>query len=221
MSLGRQSSRRPLAIAPLLALFAAVAVSQPNLQGWTELKQRVVNARQLIGSAVTNGVTPMGRVQDLLLTPDSTQVQHILFEVPYPASLWGARDGFVAFEESRIEHGLGFNLVVNFDEEESLRRPEELEVSPEVARQRLVSRILYQPIEFEDGVTLEIGDLLIDRRGGEVTHYVVETDASAVFESARRTVPADRVEVRDDGRRVASVRVDELDALQGFDPGLL
>lgn len=204
-----------------IVLVQAPSSAQTDLESWSDMSRRAVSARQLIGSSVTNGVTPMGMVQDIMLTPDRTQIEYVLIEVPYPVTLWGAEDGFVAFEDVDIARTAQLDLEVRVDEGESVRLPEELDSVEIAAAERLASRLLDRPARFEDGATLQIKNLLINPDTGTVTHYVVETNPEAIIRSARRAVPTRYVEVRDDGMVVVPLRVEELDDLQEFDTAFL
>lgn len=202
-------------------LLSTPAAPQADLDRWADMARRVVTAHELIGSSVTNGVTPMGMISDFVLTPDGADVQYLLFEVPYPLTLWGAQDGFVEFEDVSFERTAGLDLEVRFDEEESLRLPEEFEATRADVEYRLASYLIKQRAHFEDGEALDIENLLVDAVTGAVTHLVVETDPEAIIRSDRRAVPTENVEIREDGRVFVSLHSEALDGVQNFDPAFL
>jgi hypothetical protein len=76
-------------------------------------------------------------------------------------------------------------------------------------------------MQFADDAAREIEDILIDKDTGAIIHYVVETDPESIFRAARRTVPAARVTVEEDGQITAALRLRELEDLQIYDPALL
>ncbi|MBN1240985.1 MAG: hypothetical protein JXB36_20975 [Gammaproteobacteria bacterium] len=201
--------------------FTGSARPEADFESWSTMQREVLKVKQLIGSDVSNGVTPMGTVTDLVLTPDAKNVEFILFKVPYPTSLWGGNDGFVAFEDVVFERGLGLDVEVRFDPEESARLPEDLEISVDELDKRLASRVLDQQIRFGDGAAVEVHNLLVDRRTGAVTHYVIEIDPEAIFRSERRAVPADQVSIGDGGELAVAISLEALEDMQDFDSELL
>lgn len=223
MSHLRVVETKSVTMSALLAAFcpAGSALAQADFEDWKRMRGEVLNAQQLIGSDVSNGVTSMGMVRDMVLTADGKKVTYLLFEVPYPTTLWSGDDGFVAFEDVAFERGVGLDVEVSFDPEESARLPEELELETDELDRRLASRVLDQQIEFEGGAAVEIENMLVDRATGDVTHYVVEIDPAAIFRSERRTVPAEHVVVRNDGGLRVELPVEALEDLQEFDPQLL
>jgi hypothetical protein len=191
------------------------------MESWSKLKGELVEANELLSADVTNGFNPVGQVTDLILTPDHRQVQYVLYETPYPWSLWGAADGFARYEGLEIENGPAFDTTLRLEADDAAGAPEQLELTRDQARERLVSRVIGSPMVFTDDATREIEDILLDRDTGAVIHYVIETDEDSVFRTARRTVPAARVSIADDGRVTAALRLREVDEAQIYDPALL
>ena len=163
----------------------------------------------------------MGQVTDLVLTPDHKQVQYILYETPYPYSFFGAEDGFARYDGVEFYNDAELDTTLRFEAEDSAGAPEELKLTRDQARERLVSRVIGRPMEFADDTLREINDILIDRDTGAIVHYVVETDEDSIFRAERRTVPAARVTIADDGRVTAALRLRELDDMQLYDSALL
>lgn len=223
MHQSRPRRAKSASIAMLVAGFGFVGLARPqaDFEDWMTMRAEVLNAQQLIGSDVSNGVTSMGMVSDLVLSPDGKKVQYLLFEVPYPTSLWDGDDGFVAFEDVVFEPGLGLDVQVSFDPEESVRLPDQLELSVDELDRRLASRVLDRQIDFEGAAAVEIKNMFVDRETGDVTHYVVETDPAAIFRSERRTVPADRVVIGEDGGLAVELDLEALEGLQEFDQRVL
>jgi hypothetical protein len=155
------------------------------------------------------------------LTPDHDQVQYILYETPYPFSFFGAEDGFARYDGVEFENEATFDTTLRLEAEDSAGAPEELTLTRDQARERLVSRVIGSAMVFADDTTREIDDILIDRDTGAVAHYVIETDEGSIFGGERRTVPAARVSIADDGQVTAALRLRELDGVQVYDAALL
>ncbi|MBN1239106.1 MAG: hypothetical protein JXB36_11425 [Gammaproteobacteria bacterium] len=211
--------------AALSAVLAGTAVhaqeDQGSLDEWSEMRGEVVGAEELLGADVSNGLNPVGTVTDLVLSADGSRVEYVLYETPYPWSFYGAEDGFATFDNVTIEHGASLDVDLVLNDAEAAQAPEELELTSDQARQRLVSRLIGEPMHFSGETEREIETLLIDRDTGAVTHYVVETDPDTLFRTARRTVPADSVTVDEEGVISASMQLAELEDVQEYDSTLL
>lgn len=190
-------------------------------ESWAKMRGELVEANELLSADVTNGRNPVGQVTDLVLTPDHKQVQYILYETPYPYSFFGAEDGFARYDGVEFYNDAELDTTLRFEAEDSAGAPEELKLTRDQARERLVSRVIGRPMEFADDTLREINDILIDRDTGAIVHYVVETDEDSIFRAERRTVPAARVTIADDGRVTAALRLRELDDMQLYDSALL
>ena len=201
------------------------AVSSRNdqqlMESWAKMRGEVVEANEILSADVSNGLNPVGQVRDLVLTPDHKQVQYILYETPYPYSFYGAEDGFARYDGVEFENEATFDTTLRLDAEDSAGAPEELKLTRDQARERLVSRLIGSAMLFSDDTTREVDDILIDRDTGAVNYYVVETDEDSIFGAERRTVPAARVSIADDGQLTAALRLRELDDIQTYDPALL
>lgn len=206
--------------AAVATLIGTGAAAQPGMEEWAAMAREVAPAATLIGSQVSNGVTPMGIVTDLVLSEDGSDVLYFVYDVPYPYALWGTEGGLVGFDEAVLERGVGAGLEVRFDPEQAAQPPEDLDLSADEADTRLASRLLGGKLDFASGEQREITNLLIDRRTGAVRYYVIEADPAAVFRQRRRAVPAQRVDA-EDGRVATLLRLDQLDELQHYDPALL
>ena len=229
-----RAGRHALAIAALsLATSAAFAQqlarsddlansgSNTNLmETWAKLRGELIEANELLSADVNNTFNPVGQVTDLVLSPDHRQVQYILYETPFPYSFFGAEDGFARYDAIELEHGAGFDTTLRLEPADSARPPEQLTITRDEARDRLVSRVIGSDMQFVDA-TREIDDLLIDRDTGAIVHYVVDTDPDALFGGETRTVPAARVTIADNGRISAALPLRELDSMQSYDPALL
>ena len=191
------------------------------LESWAKLRGEIIEANELLSADVSNGLNPVGQVTDLVLSPDHRQVQYILYETPFPYSFWGAGDGFARYDGVDFEHGAIFDTTLRLEAEDSANAPEELALTRDQARERLVSRVIGRPMLFADDTSREIDDILIDRDTGAVVHYVIETDEDSIFRAQRRTVPAARVSIEDDGQVTAALRLGELADVQIYDPALL
>ena len=191
------------------------------MESWAKMRGEVVEANEILSADVSNGLNPVGEVTDLVLTPDHDQVQYILYETPYPYSFYGAEDGFARYDGVAFENEATFDTTLRVDAEDSAGAPEELALTRDQARERLISRVIGSAMLFSDDTTREIEDILIDRDTGAIVHYVVETDEDSIFKAERRTVPAARVSIADDGQVTAALRLRELDDVQVYDPALL
>ncbi|MBN1240984.1 MAG: hypothetical protein JXB36_20970 [Gammaproteobacteria bacterium] len=221
--LARMTDRESCAaMAVLIALGWASADAEPTMESWAKMRGEVVKAEELLGADVTNGFNPLGSVTDLVLTADGRQVQYVLYEAPYPYSVFGAEDGFASYDNMEVEGGgASFDVVLRLEEEAAAQAPEALRVTRDQAEQRLVSRLIGEPMRFSGNAEREIEDILIDRDTGAVTHFVVETEENSVFRAQRRTVPADSVMIDETGTVVASMQLAELDNIQDYEPALL
>lgn len=212
----------PLWAALALAAHAQSQSDQSEQDGWEAMEREVVRASDILAADVSNGLNPIGRVDDLVLSSDGSRVEYILYEAPYPYRLFGADEGFVTFDNVVFERGGGaLDMEVRLVDDEAPQAPEELRLTADEARERLVSRLVDEPMYFSEEDARRVEDVLIDRETGEITDYVVETQPDTLFRDARRTVPAERVEISGEGRISASVEVAELDEVQEYESGLL
>lgn len=190
---------------------------------WMEMRQSAVHASTLLNADVSSGLAPVGRVDDLLLGPENSRIQYILYDVPYPYGFFGGEDGFVAFDSVDLENtGYGQNLRVRFVESGVGQMPKEFDVKRADAADRLVSRIMGAPMRFNGGETRDVEDLLINPETGTVTHFIVQMEPNAIFSGEPRVVPADLVSLGDGAETlVADIPIERVERLQKFDPALL
>jgi sporulation protein YlmC with PRC-barrel domain len=189
-------------------------------QEWRRMRGEVVSAEDLLAAEVSNGFNPVGDVTDLILSEDGRQVQYVLFESSYPYTLRGGIDGFSSFDRVEITQNF-YDLTVLLPRDAPPSAPDELRLTRSQARQRLVSRLIDEPMQLAGNDLRQIEDILIDLDTGAVAHYVIETNAETLFNQDRRTVPASRVTIEEDGDVVASVGMDELDPVQQYPRELL
>ena len=191
-------------------------------EAWAKMRGELISAEELLNAEVGNGLHPVGEVADLVMTRDGAQVQYILYKTPYPYTLVGGIDGFARYDGAEFDQGFS-DLTVRLEAEDSASAPEELTLTREQARRRLVSSLIGEPMLFVGNDARQIEDLLIDKDTGAVIHYVVETEDanSSLFDSERRTVPAARVRIEEDGDVVAALEISELPHVQLYDPALL
>lgn len=183
---------------------------------WTEMQDKVIKANVLMSADVTNAFNPLGSVRDLVLSQDSSSVEYVLYDVPYPYSFYGSDDGFASFDNVAIESPVMTDLQLRIDDEESARAKEELRLTKGEADHRLVSNIIGADISFpeENRTTKEIENLLINRKNGRVTHFVIEMDNDSLFSEAPRAIPADRVDIDERGRMSTRLSYNEVDDMQ-------
>ncbi len=185
-----------------------------DTQRWREIRDRTVSAKDLLAADVTSGFNPVGNVRDLVLNEDSSQVEYVLYEVPYPYQLYGADNGYVAFENVAVDPGASFDLNLRFDDPADSEDPTTLELTREEADHRLVSRILGDTVSFAGEETRPLEDILIDRQSGRITHYVVNNNPDAWFNDEPRAIPAAEVAISDEGEVTASTEFAALEPVE-------
>lgn len=191
-------------------------------EDWSKMREQVVGADDILAADVTSGIRQVGKVNELVLTPDGSAVQYVLYEVPYPYRTFGGEAGFTTFDGIDLRAAGGADVGVHFTGTESHSAPEQLRLSASEADHRLVSEMLGDPLHFSDGETRTITDLLVDRDTGVVTHFVVDMEAQSLFDMDRRSIPADMVEIDAGGTVTASTDIRGVDEItQQYDPGLL
>lgn len=218
---GEDRSQRATTLARSGAANRATAGDARLMDEWRMMRGEVVEAEALLRAEVGNGLNPVGSVRDLVLTPDGSEIQYILYETSYPYSFYGGKDGFARYDGVEFGMGRGFDVTLRLEAEDSAGAPEELTLTRDQARSRLVSRIVGEYLEFSGDQLREVRDLLIDKDSGAVRYYVVETDNEAMFGTEPRTIPADRVTIEDDGRLTTALRLEQLDSMQVYDSALL
>lgn len=198
------------------------ALANTLAEAWAKMRGELISAEELLNAEVGNGLHPVGEVVDLVMTRDGTQVQYILYKTPYPYTLVGGIDGFARYDGAEFDQGFS-DMTVRLEAEDSAGAPEKLTLTREQARRRLVSSLIGEPMLFVGNDAREIEDILIDKDTGAVIHYVVETKMgdSSLLDSERRTVPAARVKIDDDGDVVAALEISELAHVQVYDSALL
>ena len=190
-------------LAALAATLATPAIAQ-NMSAeewaeWQDAQNETVSAERMMGGDVSNGFNFMGDVRDLVLNPAGTQIQYILYEVPQPWSFYGNEDGFVAWDNIRVERGIASGIDLTIDDEESLYAKDQLRLTRSQAENRLVSRIVGGDMRFADGSVREIQDILFDPDTGMLTDYIVELDEDSLFDEDTRRIPASMVSLDPDG----------------------
>ncbi len=185
-----------------------------DTQRWREIRDRTVGAKDLLAADVTSGFNPVGNVRDLVLNEDASQVEYVLYEVPYPYQLYGADNGYVAFENVAVDPGVSFDLNLRFDDPADAEDPTTLELTREEADRRLVSRILGDTVSFAGEETRPLEDILIDRQTGRITHYVVNNNPDAWFNDEPRAIPAAEVAISDEGEVTASTEFAALEPVE-------
>lgn len=190
-----------LAIAPAAS---AQTESAEAWIDWQEANTQSVSAERMMSGDVTNGFNMLGNVRDLILNPAGTQIQYVLYEVPFPFSFYGAEDGFVAWDNVAIERGVGTDLDLRIDEDESRRAKEQLALTRQQAENRMVSRIVGESMRFPGGAMREITDILFDPTTGMLTDYLVEMDEDSLFEEDMRRIPASMVTLDPSGVLIAA-----------------
>jgi hypothetical protein len=219
-----------LAVVALTLIVATPAVAKQHEQKreealwhqWQGMQEKVVSVRDLMAGDMSDGFNPIGRIRDLVLTPDRQQIQYVLYETPFPYSATEEReDGFVAFDHVAIERDLGYGLKVRVDEDAERGAPDRLTLTASEADDRLASNLIGEPIYFEGDEWRDIQDMLVDRNTGQVTHYVIEMNRDSLFNDHPLAVPAELVTVGKNGLVTAPLDLAKLASLQEYDVALL
>ncbi len=186
-------------------------------QRFYDLRNKTVSARELMNATVENLGNPVGHVKDLVLNPQGTAIQYVLYGIPYPYVRSGAvtaKDGFVAYDHLDIQPGLGYHDYIRMAGAEPGKSPELLVLERDQARHRLASRIIGDPITFSGNKSRDVQDILINRKTGHITGYVVDKDPNAWFEQNPLVIPADRVKVSDSGKVTTTVEFASLEGIK-------
>lgn len=172
------------------------------------MQKDAMSVESVLSADVRNGIGPVGQVSDLVLSAEGDEIQYVLYNVRYPYRFYGGENGFSTFEGVDFRRATGGDLAARFEAEETDRAPERLELTASEADNRLVSRVLNERVQFADGATRRITDILIDRQTGAVTHYVVSAASDSLLAPGRRAIPADRVSIGDGGIVTAATDLD-------------
>ncbi len=212
---------RALSALTVAATFAATA-SAADQSDYEKMQNELVSAEDLLSADVTNTLNPVGSVNKLVLSPDRSKLQYVLYDVPYPYSFYTeAGQGFTTFDGMQLAPGPGHGVNVQLRSEER-KGPEQLTLSASEANHRVVSQLLGEFVQFNDGEARELIDILFARDTGEVAYFVVEMEAQSLFELDRRTIPADIVTIGDDGGISAATGIAGVDEItQQYDESLL
>jgi len=184
-----------------------------DLTHWNEIRDKTVSASALMRSEVTNGLNPVGSVRDLVLDKDSTTVQYVLYEVPFPYNLYSVDDGFVEFARTSVDSLGWYGLRIRFDDAASGQAPERLALTRSQADHRLVSNLLGDSVAFDAEGTRQIEDLLIDRRTGRITHFVVNKNPEALFNEHPSAIPAREVSISATGDVTTTLDFEDLEPI--------
>ena len=194
-----------LGVAAMIA--APVSAQQTDMQAWQQWQRsnnETVSAERMMTGDVTNAFNMLGNVEDLILNERGTQIEYVLYEVPYPYSAFGSEDGFVRWDNVAVERGFGTGVDLRIDNEASSEAKDRLQLTRKEARGRLVSRIVGGDMMFADGSMREIDDILFDPASGLITHFVVEMSEDSLFDEDTRRIPASMVSLDANGRWMVS-----------------
>lgn len=203
----------------LAALLLPVA-AQADMHGdgkmdHQKLRERAVSAEQVLSGDVQHLTNPVGNVRDLILNEAGTAVEYVLYEVPFPYYLEGARNGFVRFDNVAVELDATTELVLRFDEESAAHTPDELTITRAEADHRMVSRILEDAVTFSDAArTHEVEDMLIDRETGEILGYVVNRNPDSWFNDQPAMIPPQQVSIGPGGNVTTGAEIAALESLK-------
>lgn len=213
---------KKLAIASVVSLpILATAVAQDeDWQTWSEMREQVVNAEDLLAGDVSNGLNPVGSITDLVLSEDGSRIEFLMMEVPYPYEFYGGENGFVGFDRVDLQRGAGLAVDAVIDIDEPVSPPEELTLTHTEAENRLVSRVIGKHVHFASEGSRPITDILIERDTGRVTHYVVEMAEDAIFSTERRAIPADEISI-EEGTPSTEIELATIDDMQEYDSQFL
>jgi sporulation protein YlmC with PRC-barrel domain len=179
------------------ALGTSPALAQENWEtdhaAYKQAMNETVSAERMLTGDVTDGFNRLGDVSNLILDPTGERIEYVLYDVPYPYSVFGDDDGFVRWDNIAIESGGYDGLDLRIDDQSQPYTKDQLEITRGEADDRLVERIVGGDIMFAGGEMREIDDILFDPQTGRIMHYVVEMDEESLFDEDTRLVPANWV----------------------------
>tara|TARA_R110000823_G_scaffold130015_10_gene257876 strand:- start:32770 stop:33417 length:648 start_codon:yes stop_codon:yes gene_type:complete len=191
-------------------------------QGWQKMQGSVTGAENLLTGEVTDGFNPLGNVRELVLSENLERVHYVIYEVPFPYSFYGSEDGFVDYTNVALERGYGTRPDLRIDDPQSQRAPEELKLTKKEAEHRLASNVMDSSLNFtSENSSREVEDLLVDRKSGAITHFVIEMDPESLFNENARAIPAGEVKVGKDGKLTTAMKFDAIDDMQRYNPEFL
>ncbi|MCW8194167.1 hypothetical protein F6455_05155 [Proteobacteria bacterium 005FR1] len=185
---------------------------------WEEMRKEAISAKAILAGDIKSRFSGIGQVEYLILNETGDAVEYVIWDRPQPLSaVYLGQEGFLNFDAVDVEYSItgDVNLIVE-DAEVSLPR-DELKITRSEADHRMVDKLIGSKIEFKDGTTREVEDILIHPETGKVTHYVVAMDPDDFFEQELRAVRVNEVEVSDEGNIRADLSVEEVEQQQDFD----
>lgn len=188
---------------------------------WKKMRAEAVSASEILTGDVTNVLNPVGTVKELILTEDSSKIEYILYDVPYPYAFYGSDDGFVAFDNVALEHGGFGDLNARFDDEAAAEAPEQLKLTASQVDHRAVTRLIGEEVVFKNDGVRSLSDLLVHPEDGKVTHFVIEMNPDSIFADNPRAIPANMVTIEKSGAMKASLTVEKALEMKDYDPGML
>jgi hypothetical protein len=206
---------------PVTATAGTDASDQERRAQWKQMRTEAVSAASILSGDVTSALNAVGTVEELILSDNSRDIQYVLYDVPYPYGYSGSDDGFVAFENVALEHGSFDDLDVRFDDAADVQASDRLRLTAAEADHRAVSRLMGEPVVFDNDQKRTLSDILVHPQSGKVTHFVIEMNPEAIFTEEPRAIPANRVRIEKNGRMSASLTLAEAREMKDYDRSML
>ena len=119
----------------------------------------------------------------------------MLFQPSYPYSLVGGKNEFVPYNQVAIvDQAIGYPQVI-VDIHSETQAPNTLKLTRTQAQDRLMSRLVGSNMDFPNGAARRIDDVLIDKKTGDVSAWVVDMGGDTPFNMQRRALPPSSVSI--------------------------
>jgi hypothetical protein len=212
-----------IAVATMAASSLAFAQNQQDMsKQWEEMRKEAISAKAILAGDIKSRFNAIGQVEYLILDEEGDAIEYVIWDRPQPLSaVYLGKEGFVNYDAVDVEHSItgDINLIIE-DAEVSLPR-DELKITRREADHRMVEKLIGSEIEFADGSTREVEDILIHPETGKVTHYVVAMNPDEFFDDEPRAIRASEVKVSDEGNIRADLSVEEVEQQQDFNTDFL
>jgi len=184
-------------VAPAVAQ-TADWTTQREQQRQANMAERV-SAEEMLDGDISDGMSTVGPVEDLILSPDGRRVQYVLFDQRRTFFRLSAGNGFVEWDNVDVREGAGFEPDLVVTDAESGKEPQEIALTRSQANRRLVSNLIDSNLTFMDGRALRVSDILFNSETGELSDYVVQMNEDSLFDDDQRRIPASMVTVDANG----------------------
>lgn len=195
---------------------AAAKSSKDQKEQWREMRQETVSAQALLRGEFNDGLNDIANTSDLVLNKDLTGVAYVVFRNQEPPFNMYIGTGYVDFGDVRLDNEDDGSVDATIDTNKKVRGPEDLVITKDEAKSRLVSYIVDEDLKFKDGSLHKIDDLLLSPKTGALMYFVVANTPDTVFSLERRAVPADHVHFQN-GMFTSDLTFEQLENMQPYD----